>query len=66
VILSRNSLGMNREQKGGKKQRVYLNPVHKPTVSRKVVIPAKAGIQSFQEVLDAPVSEYGAGSLSPA
>jgi hypothetical protein len=27
--------------------------VHKLTVSQKVVIPAKAGIQFFQEVLDA-------------
>jgi len=34
--------------------------------SKKVVIPAKAGIQSFQRSLDAPVSKYGAGSSGPA
>gem|GEM_PF-2918209 len=31
---------------------IYLESVHKLTVSQKVVIPAKAGIQSIQEVLD--------------
>ena len=33
--------------------RQYLVSVYKPTVSKKVVIPAKAGIQSFQDLLDA-------------
>jgi hypothetical protein len=53
-----------------------------PTVSKKVVIPAKAGIQDPGEKghpvfkigsrlspglrLDAPVSEYGTGSSGPA
>jgi hypothetical protein len=32
---------------------VVLESVYKPTVSKKVVIPAKAGIQSFQDLLDA-------------
>jgi hypothetical protein len=31
----------------------YLESVHKPTVSIKVVIPAKAGIQFFRRLLDA-------------
>jgi hypothetical protein len=31
----------------------YLKSVYKPTVSKKVVIPAKAGIQCFQGSLDA-------------
>jgi hypothetical protein len=35
------------------KLRLYLESVHKLTVSKKVVFPAKAGIQFFQEVLDA-------------
>ena len=37
----------------------YLVSVHKLAVSKKVVIPAKAGFQFFQEVLDAPASSTG-------
>jgi len=37
----------------------YLVSVHKLTVSKKVVIPAKAGIQSFRDLLDAPISGTG-------
>jgi hypothetical protein len=37
----------------------YLESVHKLTFSKKVVIPAEAGIQSFQRSLDAPVSSTG-------
>src|SRR5512135_2329821 len=37
-----------------------------PSAMRTVIIPAKAGIQYFQDHLDAPVSEYGAGSSSSA
>ena len=38
---------------------IQLESAHKLTVSQKVVIPAKAGIQYFQEVLNAPVSSTG-------
>jgi hypothetical protein len=31
---------------------VYLEFVHKPVAFKEVVIPVKAGIQFFQEVLD--------------
>jgi hypothetical protein len=34
----------------------YIESVHKPVAFKEVVIPAKAGIQFFQEVLDAESS----------
>ena len=39
--------------------RNYLESVHKLTISSKVVIPAKAGIQCFEDLLDAACLPVG-------
>src|SRR4030042_580173 len=53
AALQTRKIGAVRIEKRG---RFYLVSVHKLTVSPKAVIPAKAGIQFFQDLLDAPVA----------
>jgi hypothetical protein len=45
---------------------IYAIILKKYSSSKIIAIPAKAGIQCFHAILDAPVSKYGAGSSSPA